>query len=329
MADKTLPKLSNSEYNSLVSEISQIYKTSLEDSDSDWNKSILMGNWNIGKRITILMDPNSSKSKYGEEIITNLSRDLTRELGKGFSPRNLRSFSKFHKLYPKAKITSRLSWSHYALLLTIEDPQKRKSLETKAIQKKLTIREFRTNILRHQTQKSKKGSTEPKHATLPRPILKLYQYATLTPLHNPSPHLDLGFSIIRNGHDRSTLSKPIPNPTQPTYTYKAYLKKIIDGDTLDVIIDLGFSIFITQRLRLKGLDTPELPTKEGIASKQFVEDRLKKAKFLIIKTHSHDKYDRYLVDVFYLEGDVTEVDVVHFGKFLNQEILDYGMGMVW
>jgi endonuclease YncB( thermonuclease family) len=288
-----------------------------------------MGNWNIGKRITNLMNPKISKTKYGEELITNLSRDLTRELGKGFSPRNLRSFSKFHKLYPKAKITSRLSWSHYALLLTIEDPQKRKSLETKAIQKKLTIRELRTNILRHQTQKSKKSPTDPKHTTLPRPILKLYQYATLTPLHNPSPHLDLGFSIIRSGHDRSTLSKPSPTPTQPTYTYKAYLKKIIDGDTLDVIIDLGFSIFITQRLRLKGLDTPELPTKEGIASKQFVEDRLKKAKFLIIKTHSHDKYDRYLVDVFYLEGDVTEDDVVHSGRFLNQEILDYGMGMVW
>jgi hypothetical protein len=55
-----------------------------------------MGNWNIGKRITNVLDINSSKSKYGEELITNLSRDLTRELGKGFSPRNLRSFSKFH-----------------------------------------------------------------------------------------------------------------------------------------------------------------------------------------------------------------------------------------
>ena len=216
MVDNTLPKLSNSDYKSLVSEITQIYKTSLVESETDWNNSILMGNWNIGKRITNLMNPKISRTKYGEELITNLSRDLTRELGKGFSPRNLRSFSKFHKLYPKAKITSRLSWSHYALLLTIEDPQKRKSLETKAIQKKLTIREFRTNILRHQTQKSKKGNTDPKHTTLPRPILKLYQYDTISNMANKSTHLDLGFSVtipVRNGHDRSKLCKPIPNPT--------------------------------------------------------------------------------------------------------------------
>ena len=98
MVDNTLPKLSNSDYKSLVSEITQIYKTSLVESETDWNNSILMGNWNIGKRITNLMNPKISRTKYGEELITNLSRDLTRELGKGFSPRNLRSFSKFHKL---------------------------------------------------------------------------------------------------------------------------------------------------------------------------------------------------------------------------------------
>jgi hypothetical protein len=51
---------------------------------------------------------------------------------------------------------------------------------------------------------------------------------------------------LRNGHDRSKLSKPSPTPTQPTCTYKAYLKKIKDSDTLDVLIDIGFSIFITQ-----------------------------------------------------------------------------------
>ncbi len=71
--------------------------------------------------------------------------------------------------------------------------------------------------------------------------------------------------------------------------------RVIDGDTLQVRIDLGFSIVIEQRLRLRGLDAPELGTGQGLATKRFVESRLKDCKFLIIKTHGSDKYDRYLV----------------------------------
>jgi hypothetical protein len=83
---QTTPTLSNSEYKSLVSEITLIYKNSLLESDSDWNKSILIGNWSIGKCITILFDSNPSTSKYGEKIIKNISKELSRDLGKGFSP---------------------------------------------------------------------------------------------------------------------------------------------------------------------------------------------------------------------------------------------------
>ena len=111
------------------------------------------------------------------------------------------------------------------------------------------------------------------------------------------------------------------------YTYKANLERIIDGDTLLVNIDLGFSIFSQQRLRLRGLDCPELSTPEGLKSRKFVELKLKDVKFLIIKTYSQDLYGRYLVDVLYLTGDATEEDVMQRGFFLNQEILDAGMGV--
>ncbi|MCB1144536.1 MAG: thermonuclease family protein [Leptospiraceae bacterium] len=296
-----------------------MYQTSLEDSDSDWNKSILYGNWSIGKKITELFD--STDSRYGEEIITSLSKDLNSKVGKGFSPRNLRSFHKFYKTYPKTQINPILSWSHYSILITIEDPKQRKSLETKAIQKKLSFRDLRSLTL------SKKTSDQAYLPDLlPRPELNLYQYKLIYPFpENPSLlFLDLGFDVSINlPPSYGTVA------TVPSYTYKAHLKRVIDGDTLEVLIDLGFSNYITQRLRLKSLDTPELPTPEGVKAKKFVEKSLKDSKFLIIKTHSHDKYDRYLVDVFYLPGDVTEEDVIQKGRFLNQEILDEGMGRVW
>ena len=105
------------------------------------------------------------------------------------------------------------------------------------------------------------------------------------------------------------------------YTYKAYLDRVIDADTILVTIDLGFSVSIEQRLRLRGLDAAELNTPKGITSKKFVEASLKDCKFLIIKTHGKDKYDRYLVDVFYLKHEVDEEKVIQEGTFLNNELL--------
>ena len=324
------PILSKSEYKALLSEITSIYQSSLEDSDSDWNKSILYGNWSIGKKITELFD--STDSRYGEEIITSLSKDLNSKVGKGFSPRNLRSFNKFYKTYPKTQINPILSWSHYSILITIEDPKQRKSLETKAIQKKLSFRDLRSLV------PSKKSSDQAALPDLlPRPELNLYRYKLIYPFpDNPNlPLLDLGFDVSINvppsngTHSYGTVATVPSISNKPAYTYKAHLKRVIDGDTLEVLIDLGFSNYVTQRLRLKSLDTPELPTPEGIKAKKFVEKSLNDSKFLIIKTHSHDKYDRYLVEVFFLPGNVTEEDVIQKGRFLNQEILDEGMGRVW
>ena len=96
---------------------------------------------------------------------------------------------------------------------------------------------------------------------------------------------------------------------------------------MHVRIDLGFSIVIEQRLRLRGLDAPELGTSHGVASKKFVESRLKDCDFLIIKTHGSDKYDRYLVDVFYLKSEDNEDKVLKEGIFLNNELLDEKMAL--
>jgi endonuclease YncB( thermonuclease family) len=112
------------------------------------------------------------------------------------------------------------------------------------------------------------------------------------------------------------------------YTYKAYLERVIDGDTLLVNIDVGVSVFFEQRLRLRGLDAPELGTSQGATAKKFVENRLKDCDFLIIKTHGSDKYDRYLVDVIYLKGVDNEDNVLREGTFLNNELLEEGLALV-
>jgi micrococcal nuclease len=215
------------------------------------------------------------------------------------------------------------------VLLAVDDPIKRKSLETRAIQKKLSSRELRTLILKKFPKTSSDLSKDEDNYLLKIPDLKLYTYKTSTPIPNNTPLLDLGFSIFTSLPSKVRQSKITTITDKPQYTYKAFLKKVIDGDTIEVVIDLGFSNYTTQRLRLNSIDTPELPSREGLKAKKFIEKTLKDVSFIIIKTHSHDKYDRYLVDVFFLEGNAKEEDVLRNGRFLNQEILDAGMGWRW
>lgn len=88
------------------------------------------------------------------------------------------------------------------------------------------------------------------------------------------------------------------------YEYKAKLVKVVDGDTIDIDIDLGFHLCIRQRCRLRGVDCPEKKgaTKEaGLAAQAFTATWLGRLGTLLIrssKPYADDKYGRYLVEVF-------------------------------
>ncbi len=92
-----------------------------------------------------------------------------------------------------------------------------------------------------------------------------------------------------------------------------------------VNIDLGFGNWMRQKLRLRGIDAPEISTQKGQKAKQFVEAVLKDIPFVIIKTHGSDKYDRYLVDIFYIVDEKNPQVVLEQGIFLNQQLLDLGL----
>ena len=82
--------------------------------------------------------------------------------------------------------------------------------------------------------------------------------------------------------------------------------KVVDGDTIDVVIDLGFDIMYKSRVRLFGIDTPESRTRDkvekkyGLLSKKFLQENLKKGK-IVIKTHKNSetgKFGRILGEIF-------------------------------
>jgi len=98
--------------------------------------------------------------------------------------------------------------------------------------------------------------------------------------------------------------------------YVKSVNKVVDGDTIDVVIDLGFDISFTSRVRLAGIDTPESRTKDlaekalGLESKKYLADRIKAAKNIVIRTekiNSSEKFGRIL-GWLYLDGESNSIN---------------------
>lgn len=94
-------------------------------------------------------------------------------------------------------------------------------------------------------------------------------------------------------------------------------------------IDVGFGIFLRQRLRLRGIDAPEMTEDAGRQAKKYVEGILKSCLCIVIKTYGEDKYARDLVDVFVLPSSRDPHQVASKGKLLNQMLLDEGLAELW
>ena len=136
--------------------------------------------------------------------------------------------------------------------------------------------------------------------------------------------------------DMIRLSKRTP---EDLYTYRAWVVNVLDGDTLKAVIDLGFGVRSVQTLRLRGIDCPEIFYKdsatkkadpslsqtatqggEGMEAKAFVEDLLKPGTPVFIRTSKSDKYDRYLVDIFFTDKKGED-------QYLNNLLLQKGLAV--
>ena len=116
------------------------------------------------------------------------------------------------------------------------------------------------------------------------------------------------------------------------YIYKAKLEKVVDGDTIDALIDVGFDIWIKKRIRYKGIDTWESRTKDldekklGLAAKdrnkELLESVSSKSGYFRLKSHGVGKYGRVLGEVFIKDIEGIEYNV-------NQTLIDEGHAYVY
>ena len=114
-------------------EIAAILHKARETAYKTVNTMMIQTNWQIGKRIVEQEQKGKSRADYGDYLIVNLSRYLTDTLGKGFSEANIRNFRQFYLIFPdgiqfatrRVANLENLSWSHWRLLMRLDDNAER------------------------------------------------------------------------------------------------------------------------------------------------------------------------------------------------------------
>ena len=116
------------------------------------------------------------------------------------------------------------------------------------------------------------------------------------------------------------------------YIYRAKLDRVVDGDTIDAMIDVGFDIWVKKRIRYKGIDTWESRTrdleekKKGLAAKERNKELLEKVSskpgYFRLKSYGVGKYGRVLGEIFIQDNNNKQYNI-------NQTLITEGHAYVY
>jgi len=330
-----MTKIALNNYKNLLTEIQkQIAQAQSNVIQNITRQKVVMA-WNVGKIINEHLSRNT-KTGYGEKLIEQLAQDTS------MADKVLYKMRSFYQAYPKLpKDDNRLNWTHYQKLSGVKESEERKRLEILAQKNSWTTNDLQLEVTKSKTEGAKtektpngkgkfakKDSAETNKKSLKKSSQaklrpergKLFSYPLIKLPDADVTCIDLGFNFFKTLENQDSKSLKSTNLVDVTKkkesysfkksdvhprkfnTYKAYLERVVDGDTIRVTIDLGFKNFHKEIIRLKGIDAPEIKTEQGKKSARALKNILSKAPFLIIKTIKIDIYGRYVADVFFSEN---------------------------
>lgn len=308
--------------------------------------SVAKGHWNVGKYIDEHLLDHKERAEYGGNFYIKLAKDTGRD------PATLSLSVRFYRAYPIFAAPQKLTWEHYKGLLTVKDKNKRKELERNIIRHGWNTKQFRKYLSVKHKLAAQMGDDKPApRLVFTRGRLHTCQIVKANDLFSEKGPLalDLGFRLqyeiprdapkLKEGDTvelvfvdgQLTGARKIEIAKDELFTYKAHVDEVIDADTYWVCFDFRCAVSLSQKLRLRGINCPEIGTPEGKKAKRFVESRLRDCDFIVVKTYKDrsDKFDRYLADIFYLPGEIDAEKVAREGKFLNQELLDEHLAVAY
>ena len=121
-----IEKLNNDTYRLLIKQISSAVSEAKKQVATTINSALVETYWNIGKHIVEFEQDGQTRAKYGEQLLVNLSKDLTALLGKGFSKSNLFNMRLFYIRFPIFQtVPGKLSWTLLTEIIRIDDELER------------------------------------------------------------------------------------------------------------------------------------------------------------------------------------------------------------
>ena len=305
------PPMTVPTYATLRRSVEQVLYTGRRDIEAAWVRTY----HDIGRLIQEHLLFNQERAEYGAKLFARLAHDVK------VSSRTLHECVQFYLYYPIVRPVAQLGWNRCRLLCQVDDEPQRTALTAQAKQYDWAsgeiLRRVRTlNAARNLRSNSAEGLDDKTTAVAAADLLtpkrgRVDRYRVVA--LDAGLGLDLGFKLFR----------PVP-PAQVRYrtageivaveaegevsavadsrpgdlfTYAAVVRRVIDGDTLEVALALP-GVVLWQKLRLRGLDCPEIDTPEGKTAKRRVEALVASAKSVTVYTTKPDKYDRYLADIF-------------------------------
>ena len=329
-------KLTPSRYKEIVADVIRLFRTAQD--------SLVTAYWKTGQYVVEIEQGGATRARYGSSILVNFSSELADSLGSGFSVPSLQRMRRFYQDNPKYSPATKLPWAHHIELLTVSDAKVRKDLERRALREGLTRNDLRA-LVRHESvraQVARNLAESPEKLAAGVELLKVPKLGFFDtcrikdPNETPWPDKNIllldhgfkGYRALTSGEAHGlkagdivawTGTKLVKNgrTAQDLFTYRAYLESVVDGDTLWVMLATGMRGASRQKLRLRGIDCPEIDTEEGKKAKQFVEKVLKGVPSLTVLSSKNTTYDRYEADVFLPGKTGQEV-------YLNNLILEKG-----
>ena len=111
------------------------------------NTAMVAAYWEVGRAIVEEEQRGENRAEYGQRLLEGLSERLTEEFGRGFSASNLKYMRAFYLSYPiRQALSDEFTWSHYLLLMRVDDPQARAFYEREAVNARWSTRELERQI---------------------------------------------------------------------------------------------------------------------------------------------------------------------------------------
>lgn len=255
--------------------------------------------WEAGRLIHEHLSHHQDEAGYGKHLMLKLAHGL--DVGDELLYRMLR----FYEAFPISSGRRKLTWTHYRTLTRLPDKKKRLEIEARATREKWNVEKLEKHV-RFIANTSRTTNKETLTRTVPllepkRGIVGIYRIGVdgegcavdfgFTSYQTLSPARACGLkpgNLVR----LSSVGEPVlaPNATEADlYTYDAEILRVVDGDTLWLKIWLKQSHWLKEKVRLRGVDCPELDTPEGKAAKRFVQSLVNRAASVTITTTKPDK----------------------------------------